>query len=184
MSADRRGHPRRRQPRPVRRQARLPPDADRVSHGHRARCARPDTQARQTALSRHLSLYVRSEPRDGDALRVNCLAIEITDPKGTIAYNNSFVAELAVDRDNVAARAACGRARWKVENETFNTRKTKGYSLEPNFGHGKENLGPVPAILDLLAFACHTVADLAGRHPWRKARASAHTRIGFFNHLL
>ena len=33
-----------------------------------------------------------------------------------------------------------GRARWKSENETNNVLKTKGYHLEHNFGHGKENL--------------------------------------------
>ena len=32
-----------------------------------------------------------------------------------------------------------GRAKWKVENETFNTLKNLGYSLEHNYGHGKEN---------------------------------------------
>ncbi len=31
-------------------------------------------------------------------------------------------------------------ARWKIENESFNTLKTKGYHLEHNFGHGDANL--------------------------------------------
>jgi hypothetical protein len=75
--------------------------------------------------------------------------------------------------------AACGRARWKVENETFNTLKTKGYNLEHNFGHGKQNLAAVLATLNLLAFACHTIADLAD-DLWQKARAKSHTRAGFF----
>jgi hypothetical protein len=29
-----------------------------------------------------------------------------------------------------------GRARWRIENETFNTLKNQGYHFEPNFGHG------------------------------------------------
>jgi hypothetical protein len=33
---------------------------------------------------------------------------------------------------NVAELAACGRARWKIENETFNTLKAKGYNFEPH----------------------------------------------------
>ena len=33
-----------------------------------------------------------------------------------------------------------GRARWKIENETFNTLKNQGYNLEHNYGHGSENL--------------------------------------------
>lgn len=121
--------------------------------------------------------------RDGkDAMRVNWLSIEITDPNGKVTYRNSFVTDLAVGRDNVVELAACGRARWKVENETFNTLKTKGYNLEHNFGHGQHNLAAVLAILNLLAFACHTVADLVD-DLWQRARTKAHTRLGFFNHL-
>jgi hypothetical protein len=121
--------------------------------------------------------------RDGkDAMRVNWLSIEITDPNGKVTYRNSFVTDLAIGRDNVVELAACGRARWKVENETFNTLKTKGYNLEHNFGHGQHNLAAVLAILNLLAFACHTVADLVD-DLWQRARVKAHTRLGFFNHL-
>jgi len=69
-----------------------------------------------------------------------------------------------------------------VENETFNTLKTKGYNLEHNFGHGQANLAAVLTTLNLLAFACHTVADLAD-DLWRTARLKAHTRVGFFNNL-
>ena len=45
--------------------------------------------------------------------------------------------------DTVAELAACGRARWKIENETFNVLKTNGYNLEHNFGHGKKTLASV-----------------------------------------
>ena len=31
---------------------------------------------------------------------------------------------------------AGGRARWKIENETFNTLKNQGYNFEHNYGHG------------------------------------------------
>jgi hypothetical protein len=121
--------------------------------------------------------------RDGaDAMRVNWLALEITDPNGRVTYRNSFVTDLAVDRHNVVELIACGRARWKIENETFNTLKTKGYNLEHNFGHGEANLATVLVVLNLLAFAFHTVADLA-EPLWRKARDLTHTRIGFFNNM-
>ncbi len=96
--------------------------------------------------------------RDGDdALDVNWLEIEITNPAGKRTYRNSFITDLPVDRGNVAELAACGRARWKIENETFNTLKTKGYNLEHNFGHGKQNLAALLVILNLLAFAFHTI---------------------------
>ena len=77
--------------------------------------------------------------RDGkDALEVNWLEITIRDSNRKITYRNSFITDLPVDADNVEHLAAAGRARWKIENETFNTLKTKGYNLEHNFGHGKK----------------------------------------------
>ena len=45
-----------------------------------------------------------------------------------------------------------GRARWKVENETFNTLKNQDYQFEHNFGHGEKNLHTVFAYLMMLAF--------------------------------
>lgn len=45
-----------------------------------------------------------------------------------------------------------GRARWKIENETFNTLKNQGYHFEHNFGHGYNNLCSVFALLMMLAF--------------------------------
>jgi hypothetical protein len=67
-------------------------------------------------------------------------------------------------------------------DEAFNTLKTKGYHLEHNFGHGQQNLSTVLATLNLLAFACHTVCQLAGQ-AWRAAMRAAGTRQGFFQHL-
>ena len=121
--------------------------------------------------------------RDGkDAMIVNWLEIEIVDPTGKTTYRNSFVTDLAVTMDNVAELAACGRARWKIENESFNTLKTKGYNLEHNFGHGEANLAAVLATMNLLAFAMHTVADLVDA-AWKAARAAVGTRKRFFEDL-
>ena len=39
------------------------------------------------------------------------------------------------------------RARWKIENETFNTLKNQGYHFEHNFGHGYRHLSTVFAHL-------------------------------------
>lgn len=121
--------------------------------------------------------------RDGkDALLVNWLSIEISNPAGKITYRNSFVTDLPVDTSNVAELAAAGRARWKIENETFNVLKTKGYHLEHNFGHGKDNLAAVLATLNLLAFACHTVCDLA-EQAWQQAVTTLGARARFFETL-
>ncbi len=121
--------------------------------------------------------------RDGDdALLVNWLEIEIVDHNGKVTYRNSFVTDLAVNKDNVAELAACGRSRWKIENETFNTLKTKGYNLEHNFGHGSDHLSATLATLNLIAFAMHTVADLVDA-AWANARSAVGTRKRFFEDL-
>ncbi len=41
---------------------------------------------------------------------------------------------LPVAKANVADIVACGRARSKIENETFNVLKTHGYDLKHNSG--------------------------------------------------
>lgn len=58
--------------------------------------------------------------RDGaDALRADRLEIETARPDGKAASRNGFGTGLAVAHDAIVDLAACGRARWKVENETF-----------------------------------------------------------------
>ena len=102
-----------------------------------------------------------------DAILVNWFSIETFNAKGKRTYYNSFVTDLAITRDTVAELAG-GRARWKIENETFNVLKTNGYNLEHNFGHGKKTLASILVTLNLLAFAFHTAAYLgvlAGEPP-------------------
>ena len=121
--------------------------------------------------------------RDGkDALRVNWFEIEILNLSGEVTYRNSFITDLAIGPNNVAESAACGRARWKIENETFNVLKTKGYHLEHNFGHGKQHLASILVTLNLLAFAFHTTCDIADEL-WRAAREKLGPRYSFFNNL-
>jgi hypothetical protein len=117
-----------------------------------------------------------------DALEVNWFSIEILNDKGRRTYSNSFVTDLPVTAGTVADLAACGRARWKIENETFNVLKTNGYNLEHNFGHGKLTLASLLVTFNLLAFAFHTVATLSVL-AWRNAVAARGTRHDFFQHL-
>jgi len=122
--------------------------------------------------------------RDGDeALTVNWFEIEIINPKGETTYRNSFITDLVVGPDNVVELAACGRARWKIENETFNVLKNKGYNLEHSFGHGKQHLAAILVSLNLLAFAFHTVCDI-GDALWRNARTKLGPRYNFFGKLV
>lgn len=121
--------------------------------------------------------------RDGkDAVLVNWFELEIVDSKGKRTYRNSFVTSIDVDETNVAELADCGRARWKIENETFNVLKTRGYNLEHNFGHGDNHLAAVLASLNLLAFAMHTVCDVL-EAIWKAARKTIAARYRFFDHI-
>lgn len=119
---------------------------------------------------------------DTDAMTINWLMIEIRNAAGEVTYHNSFITDLPVGQDNVIELAACGRARWKIENETFNTLKTKGYNLEHNFGHGKQHLSAVLATLNLLAFTFHTVAELT-YDLWRQAVNKTGARSRFFERM-
>lgn len=121
--------------------------------------------------------------RDGkDALAVNWIAVTITDAKGKTTYSGAFVTSLVVTRENVEELVACGRARWKIENESFNVLKNNGYNLEHNFGHGKKNLAMVFATLNLLAFAFHTVCDCIDGL-WKQARAAKGPRKRIFQDM-
>ena len=121
--------------------------------------------------------------RDGDdALRVNWLEITSARPDGTVTYRGTFATSLDVDRGNVAELADCARARWKIENETFNVLKQHGYHLEHNFGHGNDNLAGVLVVLNLLAFSLHNACELA-ETLWQSARRRLGTRRRLFEHL-
>jgi hypothetical protein len=118
----------------------------------------------------------------GDAIIVDWFSIETFNAKGKRTYYNSFVTDLPVSADTVAELAACGRARWKIENETFNVLKTGGYNLEHSFGHGKETLASVLVTLNLLAFAFHTAAYLSAV-AWQAAVIARGPTYRFFEHL-
>ena len=146
--------------------------------------SREDRVKKGRAFQTHRYRWLEGVPmRDGkDALIVNWLEIEIVNAAGKLTYKNSWVTSLPVTKDNVAELAACGRARWKIENESFNVLKTKGYNLEHNFGHGKINLSALLVTMNLLAFAIHTLCDLTAR-AWQKARQRVRTRKRFFQDL-
>jgi hypothetical protein len=83
----------------------------------------------------------------------------------------AWVTDLEVTKGNVYKVMRAGRARWKIENETFNTLKNQGYQYERNFGHGQENLSVVFALLMMLAFLVDQVMQLCDplfRGAWQK----------------
>ncbi|HNB02566.1 MAG TPA: transposase [Nitrosomonas sp.] len=63
-----------------------------------------------------------------------------------------WVTDILLTEYNVYQIMKGGRARHKIENETFNTLKNQGYQFEHNFGHGKKHLSSILAHLMMIAF--------------------------------
>src|SRR5256712_1010554 len=83
------------------------------------------------------------------AVRVNFLEYgERGQPK---VQHCSWVTDLRVSTRNVFHLMRGGRARWKIDNATFNTLKNQGYHFAHHDGHGQQNLSVVFAMLLLLA---------------------------------
>jgi hypothetical protein len=72
----------------------------------------------------------------------------------------SWVTDLRVNKGTVYQLMRGGRARWGIENETFNTLKNQGYHFEHNYGHGYQHLSVVFAVLMMLAFCVDQVQQL------------------------
>ena len=72
----------------------------------------------------------------------------------------SWVTDLRLNKGTVYQLMRGGRARWRIENETFNTLKNQGYHFDHNFGHGYQHLSVVFAVLMMLAFLVDQVQQL------------------------
>lgn len=93
-------------------------------------------------------------------LLVNFLEMIETDASGKTVKQFTWVTDLAITPANAAHLTRGGRARWKIENETFNTLKNQGYQFEHNFGHGMKHLSVIFAMLMMLAFLFDQVQQL------------------------
>ena len=111
---------------------------------------------------RHRYRWVNGVPLNGtkDADAVNFFQYQLVSKAGKVTFHNSWVTDIVIGRDNVVDLVRGGRARWKIENETFNTLKNQGYHIEHNFGHGRQNLSMIFFTLNLLAFYVHQILDL------------------------
>lgn len=96
--------------------------------------------------------YMKDVPLSdsGSDCKVNVVRQITTGPKGIQKW--MWVTDLEVTQSTVPQIAKGGRARWKIENETFNTLKNQGYEFEHNYGHGYKYLSTVLAFLMLTAF--------------------------------
>jgi len=97
--------------------------------------------------------------RSNQDVRVNVIEYRHTTPKEK-ELNFSWVTNIKVSTSNVLKIATGGRARWKIENETFNTLKNLGYNFEHNYGHGKKYLATIFCMLMMLSFMIDQIQEL------------------------
>ena len=93
----------------------------------------------------------------------DCLVnfIEYKETKKGKTRTWTWVTNIELSEDNLMEIMKGGRARWKIENETFNTLKNLGYNFEHNFGHGHKNLSNNLAILMMVVFLIDQLELLA-----------------------
>lgn len=115
---------------------------------------RPDVQC-EIRFVHHLPLNKSNED-----LRVNFLQYVEYAADGKLRKQFSWVTDLAITEDNARHLVRGGRSRWKVENETFNTLKNQGYHFEHNYGHGRQNLSVIFAMLMMLTFLLDQTQEL------------------------
>ena len=124
-----------------------------------------------TSGVRHQFSFVNGVPLNDKnfELEVNFLSYTEIRPDGK-ELKFSWVTDFKLTKENVYQVMRGGRARWRIENETFNTLKNQGYNFEHNYGHGNENLSTVLSLLMMIAFLMDQVQMLTSPL-FRQARA-------------
>ena len=77
-----------------------------------------------------------------------------------IEQHFSWITDLDITEENVYLFMRGARARWKIENEGFNTLKNQGYNFGHNYGLGKQSLSEVFVMLMMLAFLVDQIVQL------------------------
>ncbi|MFO8084971.1 MAG: hypothetical protein R6U27_11700, partial [Desulfobacterales bacterium] len=88
----------------------------------------------------HIYAWCNDLPLNGsaNAAKINFFEYWKVKDNDKIIWANSWVTDIPVNINNVKELVKAGRARWKIENENFNTLKNQGYHADHNFGHGKK----------------------------------------------
>lgn len=94
----------------------------------------------------------------------------------------SWITDLDVNRDTVKKIMEGGRARWKIENETFNTLKNQGYYLEHNYGHGKSFLSVNFIMMMFLAFMVDQIQQASCQY-FKKAKEMRSSKANVWRHI-
>jgi hypothetical protein len=92
-------------------------------------------------------------------IKINVLDYYEIQPSGK-KHHFTWITDLPLTPSSVYNIMKGGRARWKIENETFNTLKNQGYHFEHNYGHGNQHLTTVFSYLMMLAFLIDQLQQL------------------------
>ncbi len=114
-------------------------------------------------------------------LRVNLLEHWQVDHRGR-ELRFAWVTYLEITPENAYEIMRVGRARWRIENETFNTLKNQGYHLGHNYGLGKEHLSKVFTTLMMLALLVDQAQQL-GCWLFRKAWEKLGSKRSLWGHV-
>lgn len=114
-------------------------------------------------------------------LEINFLEYWQHAPQGAVQHF-SWVTDIPLHPDNLMSVMRGARARWKIENETFNTLKNQGYHFAHNFGHGYHHLSTVLMHLMMLAFLIDQIQQRCCR-VFQAALAAAQTKTRLWHKL-
>lgn len=120
-------------------------------------------EKRDITLSWRNSLPLNASSPD---VFVNMLTAEetFTKKKKIMVQKFAWITDAVIQQSLAEHIMKGGRARWQIENETFNTLKNQGYHFDHNFGHGYQNLNVVMAYLMFTAFLIDQVQAFCCNH--------------------
>lgn len=102
--------------------------------------------------------------KDEDKFWVNLLEYTEVDSEGKVLYYNTWITDIELKRNNIKEVAKGGRARFIIENVSFNELKTRGYHIQHNYGH----FGDLPNVFFGLALLAHLFSQLF--YLWREGK--------------
>ena len=97
-------------------------------------------------------------------------------------YYGKWITDIEITKNNAKIILDAARARWKIENECFNTLKNHGYEIEHNYGHGEKNLSFNFYAFTLLAFFMHQIHQLTD-NVFKKVRSLYGRATSFWGDL-
>jgi hypothetical protein len=119
----------------------------------------------------HHFRYLNNTPLNQSNLDLKVNILEYWEESDEKTLHFAWVTDFEITQKNALILMRGGRARWKIENETFNTLKNQGYHFEHNYGLGKKHLSEVFVMLMMLAFLIDQTQQLTSalfKAAWQK----------------